>query len=280
MKRGIKTIINSKKAIIYFLALFTIIHANATIYTVNSAADAGTGVGNSGDLRYCISQANAAPGPHTINFNIAPSGAHTITLSSALPNISRQMTIDATTQPGYSGTPVITLTRSGSPGGWDGLFVVLQGSNSTFRGLCINNFRYGIFLNDADNCTVQACHIGTNNTGTVAAPNNEHGIFLTLAQSNLIGGPNAADRNVISGNTQTAIFVVNACHNNTIQGNHIGVNAAGTGALGNGQRGLHIHTSNGTMVRDNVISNNNSSGVYFYESDNNIIRDNLSLIHI
>jgi hypothetical protein len=55
-----------------------------TSWTVNSLGDTGTGSGNSGDLRYCITQADKTTGDNTINFSVTG----TITLNSALPDLS------------------------------------------------------------------------------------------------------------------------------------------------------------------------------------------------
>jgi hypothetical protein len=54
-------------------------------FTVNSLGDTGSGSGTSGDLRYCITQADATTGDNTINFSVTG----TITLNSALPDLRR-----------------------------------------------------------------------------------------------------------------------------------------------------------------------------------------------
>ena len=51
--------------------------------------------------RTAITSANAAAGADTIVFNIAGAGAHTISLTTALPTITDTVIIDATTQSGY-----------------------------------------------------------------------------------------------------------------------------------------------------------------------------------
>ncbi|HYE97060.1 MAG TPA: right-handed parallel beta-helix repeat-containing protein [Rubricoccaceae bacterium] len=49
----------------------------------------------------------------------------------------------------------------------------------------------------------------------------------------------------------------------TIEANHIGTNAAGMAALGNGLDGIYLEQAfSGTTIRDNVVSGNDSSGVY------------------
>ena len=72
-------------------------------FTVNALTDTGAGSGTSGDLRYCISQSNATPGPNTID---ATGVSGTISLTSALPAITAPVTI---TGPGAN-----QLTVSGS----------------------------------------------------------------------------------------------------------------------------------------------------------------------
>src|SRR5207248_1417853 len=59
---------------------------------------------------------NQSPGSFgandTIRFNLSASGPFTIRPSSALPNITAAMTIDGSTQSGFSGTPLIELDGS------------------------------------------------------------------------------------------------------------------------------------------------------------------------
>src|SRR5215207_898954 len=72
------------------------------VYTVTNTADSGAG-----SFRQAILNANASPGGDDIAFNIPGSGVHTIAPTSALPNITDNVFLDATTQPGYAGSPVI-----------------------------------------------------------------------------------------------------------------------------------------------------------------------------
>src|SRR5258708_24103575 len=61
-------------------------------YTVNQLGDTGTGQGFSGDLRYCLTQANAnSPGPNLIKFQ--PGLIGTIHLTTALPALLNKLTI-------------------------------------------------------------------------------------------------------------------------------------------------------------------------------------------
>jgi hypothetical protein len=60
-------------------------------YTVTDIGDAGAGMGNSGDLRYCINQANGNNGPHTITIQKDLVGD--VELLTALPALNQNITI-------------------------------------------------------------------------------------------------------------------------------------------------------------------------------------------
>ncbi len=115
--------------------------------------------------------------------------------------------------------------------------------------------------------------IGLNAAGTAALAN-PNGIFLhNAASNNRIGGTTAGDRNVISGNTSRGIEVsINAPTANLIQGNYIGLNAAGTAAVGNNTgiillAGATNTTIGGTAAgAGNVISGNATNGIYLGDS--------------
>jgi titin len=89
--------------------------------------------------------------------------------------------------------------------------------------------------------------IGTNAAGTAAIANAGDGVRLLASSGNTIGGTTAGARNVISGNTQAAISVeLNGSTANVIQGNFIGLNAAGTAAIANGG-GIVLDSASNTI---------------------------------
>src|SRR5207302_4947056 len=92
----------------------------------------------------------------------------------------------------------------------------------------------GVQISSAGNI-VQGNFIGTNAAGT-AALGNGTGVLITQP-NNTIGGTTPGAGNVISGNTDTGLFIFTT--NTQVQGNLIGTNAGGD-ALGNLRWGIRI----------------------------------------
>lgn len=212
-----------------------------------------------GSLRQAILDANATPGTDTITFNIPGSGVQTILPLTGLPGLADSVVIDATTQPGWSGAPIIEL--DGSSAGNNPAFLITA-NNCVVRGFVINRFNnHGIYIGGTNN-TITGNYIGTNAAGTAALPVLFSGIFVD-GNNNTIGGTSAADRNVISGNGNQGIATRRS--GTIIKGNYIGTNAAGTAALGGGGIFIFGGGSNnliggtGPGAR-NVVSGNATSG--------------------
>jgi CSLREA domain-containing protein len=248
---------------------------------VNSADDVSNGICDVAhcSLREAITVANSAPGPDVIVFNIPGAGVHTIRPTSNLPPITDSVIIDGTSQPGYSGTPLIQLDGSSIPAGQNS-GLNLTGSNITVRGLAINRFNplsngYGILIL-GDNNIIQGNFIGTDTTGTVDQGNAIGIVIARGADGNLIGGTAASARNLISGNNVNGIAL--AGMSNTIQGNYIGTNVAGTGDLGNGILGIDVsnESANNNLIGGttagsrNIIAFNDGLGIGLNETVGNL----------
>lgn len=175
--------------------------AAPTTYTVTSAADAGPG-----SLRQAILDANFNAGTDTIAFNI-PGPTLQITPVTTLPDITDPVTLDATTQPGYAGKPVVELDGGGPlPPGTNGL--VLRAGSSVVRGLAIHRFSgSGVLIEGAGHNAIEGNFLGTDKTGTAAASNQDSGVVIRDSHLNTVGGTAAAARNVISGNLQAGVAV-------------------------------------------------------------------------
>jgi hypothetical protein len=104
--------------------------------------------------------------------------------------------------------------------------------------------------------------VGLNPAGT-ALGNGFAGVALGAgAAGNMVGGPTAAYRNVISGNTADGVYVEGAgTNNNVIESDHVGTNAAGTGAVGNGNGVVIQDGAANNLVGGDVISGNGNDGV-------------------
>lgn len=219
-----------------------------------------------GSLRQAILDANQSIGNDTIAFYIG-SGHQTIIPSSPLPPIIYPVTINATTQTGYTGAPLIEIRGNGAGVGARGLYITGAANGSEVRGLIINNFSaQGIFI-DTNSVKIAGNYIGIDSSGNVAMPNGDDGVAIysgapalsTKAYGNVIGGSVAADRNVISGNRGNGIGITatagGSAYNNTVSGNYIGTNASGTSGIANGGDGLLINHSGSSaaIATGNVI---------------------------
>jgi CSLREA domain-containing protein len=246
--------------------------------TVNSNNDMDDGICNPAhcSLREAINKANTMAGTVTIKFNIGGGGPRTILLQSALPAVSVPVEIDGSSQPFFNGSsPLIELdgSQAGS-GSVDGL--VIGGGNSTVKSLAIIRFSgRGILINSSGNNTIQGCFIGVSMYG-LEAGNQASGIVVASG-SNTIGGTDFVHtRNVISGNHGDGVMISGAL--NSIEGNLIGLDAAGAAAIGNQGNGItmdgNINMVGGSAPEArNIISGNIGNGIRV-NSDSNEIQNN------
>jgi len=245
---------------------------------VTNTNDNGTG-----SLRAAILTANLTAGHVFIDFAIPGSGTQTISLATVLPKITAQVTIDGTTQTGFSGTPLIELDGTSVTSG-DGLY--LAGGNSTVEGLVINRFGgNGIKIDTAGGDIIQGNYIGTDILGTTAEGNSADGISIG-SYNNTIGGLTAATRNVISGNKSHGVHFDGAFSNapvmnNLVEGNYIGVSVNGSQPLGNGGNGVDffggtLNTIGGTASGAGNVISKNGTGIKFFAggSGHNLVEGN------
>lgn len=238
-------------------------------FTVMNTNDAGAN-----SLREAIDLANANAGLDTINFQIG-TGAVSIVPMSALPTITDAVLIDGTTQPGFTGTPLIGL--SGTNMGTVAAGLLITGGNSTVRALSITNVQgvapngAGISLSANGGNGIQNCFIGLDQTGNMAFPNGGFGVAIAGGTGNAVGGLTAGFGNVISGNTGGGVSI-SGNGGNLVQGNRIGTDSSGTVGRDNGGNGVAIGNSPNNVIGGttnaarNVISSNTGSGVAIIQS--------------
>ena len=245
-----------------------------------------------GSLREAMIAANSTPGADQIEFAIASAAPHTINLASPLPIITEQVSIDATTQPGYTGAPIVELngTSAGAGSGF-----VLRSPNNSIRGFVINRFSGSALYDQGSGIVIDGAsaignlitsnYIGTDLSGTSASQNVAQGVLIVGgASGNIIGGDSMAQRNVISGNAIAGIRIADS-PNNFVRGNYIGTDATGLADLGNAQDGIAIvfPASTGNIIggnlsgQGNLISGNNSVGVNVSSPSNFVLGNVIGL---
>ncbi|MCP3981212.1 MAG: DUF11 domain-containing protein [bacterium] len=216
---------------------------------------------------FMLADGTARPGLKASYPSQFSAGVATITPGSALPFVLFPAVLDATTQPGWVDRPIVELDGTGVAAGVSGLQV--SAGASTIRGFVINDFTFsGIRLDTAGGNTVQANWLGLDATGTSAAPNSGEGVFIDDVPGNTVGGTDAADRNVLSGNQWHGVLVEGAnASGNKIEGNFIGTDPTGMVPIPN-DIGVYLNDApnnvvGGTLVgAGNLVSGNDVFGVY------------------
>ena len=125
--------------------------------------------------------------------------------------------------------------------------------------------------------------VGVDATGMMALGNGGVGVDITDAARNTIGGRSAAARNVISGNSDGVSIrgtISGTTMGNIVQGNYIGTDKTGAGALGNHGMGILVSTASNNRIggsrsgSGNVISANGFWGVYLGEATGTVVQGN------
>lgn len=173
-----------------------------------------------------------------VTFDIPGAGPHIINLASPLPlpptGFVTPRVIDGTTQPGFSGSPLVVVNGAALPSGANALTLISD--TEVVRGLAFVNSPTAIYIRSNQDFgfnIVEGNYIGVMPDGTTAAPN-AFGIRIERSDNNTIGGTTAAARNVIASSS-VSIDISGASTfsstENMILGNYIGTNAAGTAGL-------------------------------------------------
>ena len=192
--------------------LVTVVSATpsyAATFTVTNTNDSGVG-----SLRQAITNANATAGADTIAFAIAGSGVHTITPLTTLPQLTDETIVDGFTQTGASANTALVNQAvnaqirieidavnlaSSAPA------LALYGDNSIARGLSIFSSATSPITSrpigsevEGEDDIVAGNFIGLRADGSTGCL--QYGVSLKGSVDTLVGGVNAADRNVVSCN--------------------------------------------------------------------------------
>jgi hypothetical protein len=252
--------------------------AAAVVGLASSAAAAtltvtSTADSGAGTFHQAILDSNASVGVlDTIAFDIPGAGIHTIVVSTNLPDVTDPVIIDGTTQPGYAGSPLIELTESAITQGFR-----ISAGNSTVRGLAIFEFGVQLTLISNGGNVVEACYIGINATATITSSG--LGLQIQNSPGTTIGGSDPAAGNVISGNAANGIQAVTS-DGLIIRRNLIGTDPTGLVEMGNGG-GISIVNSDDAIIggtvagQGNLVSGSDGNGIHVTGSANVLIAGNL-----
>jgi len=246
----------------------------AVILVVTNTHDSGPG-----SLRQAILEANASAAvAQTIVFQIpiTDPGFHgsvfTIRLLTPLPVVQDDITLDGTTQTGFTGdsNPLgleVVINGSLASGG-SGLEI--SGDQNIMKGLVINGFTAGcgvavaraVVLAPSQNQLLEN-YIGTDPTGAFAIPNECGVIIAGFATPGVQATQNVIEGNLISGNTDLGISLCDAAQTRIVS-NGIGADREGIRPLGNGDHGILLTCAgaSNTVMELNIIAFNGGDGVH------------------
>jgi len=145
---------------------------------------------------------------------------------------------------------------------------IVGGTTESVRNVISGNGARGVNLNRAFRNRVQGNYIGTDLTGMAEIGNATNGVRILNATENVIGGEMFVSGNLISGNTFDGILIEGeSSARNSVQGNLIGTDADGIGALPNHDDGIEILMASKNLIGGatpearNIISGNTADGV-------------------
>lgn len=244
-------------------------HVVTALYVLNTD-DSGPG-----SLRAAIDCANAEPAIDDIFFDIDGGGTHTITLTANFPQIVDDgIIIYGTTQPGYAGTPLITVDGDGNDG------PVVFSSGVGILGLrIINMLGSGISITNADNFNIFQCIITECDFSQILLANGSFGtISECLLNIDEDGTPNSLDATALwlqngsrdvnifdntMGGVNASLYIIcmleTATSFNIFEDNFIGTNAAGDDYGGN--IGIYVQDASSNQFLDNTIGFN-QTGIF------------------
>lgn len=274
VRRHLAVILRMWPNAVLLVLIASVSSTSAATYSVTNTSDSGAGT-----LRQAITAANASPGADLITFSIAGTGVKTFTVSNVLPQISDTVTIDGTTQPGYSGLPLIELNGQTAGNSADGLEIFAD--NCVVRGLIINRFAHdAIHIQNGTGTRIEGNFLGTDSTGKISRGNGDGGVTIAQSYGNTIGGTTAASRNILSGNG-AGIFILSGSSGNKVLGNYIGMDITGTNSLGNSNSGgIKLIASPDNIIggllagSGNIISGNGAAGIVVQGSPDVVIQGN------
>jgi parallel beta-helix repeat protein len=194
--------------------------------------------------------------------------------------VDRNLTIDGFSQSSFIGSDLNPLgpeiVIDGSNAGTNTTAFATSGESTDIYGLTINRFDgSGIMFLPPGIGTVSGCYLGTDFSGMNKA-GNRFGISMIGRVVGVHIGPSEyVFPNIISGNTQSGIFISDSASHNVIVGNNIGLNREGTATISNDLHGISLQNicEHNEIVRNMI--GGNLEGILIINSNSNLVASNL-----
>lgn len=170
-------------------------------------------------------------------------------------------TINATIVANVTGTETTGAAGLGNVG--DGILILDAVATEVRGNLVSANGSSGVSVSGTEGAGSSGTRIvgnliGTGPTGITGLGNQQHGVAVGFATATTVGGLLGGERNVISGNAGSGVFV-DRSDLTDIVANYIGVTANGYSALGNGEVGVYVTGATSTAISGgNIIAFNGS----------------------
>jgi CSLREA domain-containing protein len=214
--------------------LATSTRADAAVVIVNTDDDLRT---DRCDARHCtlreaIQAANLLPRGAEIRFKL-PVSPYRIDLQRPLPALRGGVTLDGGSQPGAAcPRPVVHINGATISSQTPVNGLELRGNRNRVRGVIVSGFSGNGILVDGNENVLQCLYVGVDSTGREARSNEGHGIAIAGGHSNRVGGPTAADGNLLSANGGQGLYIEDAL-NTYANYNSVGVDRLASPTLPN-----------------------------------------------
>jgi len=252
-------------------------------YLVTTTADNGSDASPTvNSLRWALknaradaqSQLSGPPRKMQVVFDLACPSMLALNTSNPLTAIDYDVTIDATTNPGWSpatGNPAFNATLCVGINGNNlvaSAFHVIAGGRATIKGMRFGGFTdAAIRIDDSSGSLIDGNQIGGVATSIFALNHSNHdGVRISgTASGNFVGGfDDISTMNQISDNTDVGVYIDSApaagAAPNYVVNNVIGLSSDGQSKFANGN-GVYMYNSPNNVVEYNFIGGSTAAGI-------------------
>lgn len=243
---------------------------SAATYTVTNTNDSGAG-----SFRQAIADANANAGADQVNFNIAGTGPHTITLTSGSLVISGPTTINGLSQPGSvcDGSDTELMIRLDLNGNVNPMYFDSGAVGGELNGLALANAGENAYAFNAAaaDMTIRCNFFGTYDGENIASTEANSDYVIIDAPGVTVGGDAQTDMNLsLAPATSNHRFSFNSSATDiNFRNNIVGVTLNGTTAVGGGNAALIIQGSpTSTVIANNLLYSDAAGAAVMFTGSN------------